>query len=111
MLVGKAVAARRMTLGLQQQVVARALGITQASLSRLETGQSSFTAEQLSVVANVLKTSAGDLYADADRAATQLRAQGHKIARVDKEIEPDWKPIGAVVLAGLLLALAFGGKK
>ena len=110
-LVGQAVAGRRARLKLQQKDLADALGITQASWSRLETGQSAFSVEQLSQASAALGTSAGEILAEADRVATQLAHQGYKVLRNPKEVEDDWRPVGAVVLVGLLLALAFNGKK
>lgn len=109
--VGRVIASHRARLGMQQPKLAESLGINQASLSRIETGQSTASVEQLAVLAHALGTTPGSLLAEADKAERMLEAQGYKVVRTKEDALVDWKPIGAVVLAGLLIALAFGSQK
>lgn len=110
-LVGRLIATHRARLGLQQPALAARLGITQASLSRIETGHATPSIEQLAIAADVFGSTPADLLAEADRAAALVTAQGWQVVRSEGQVSTDWKPLGAVVLAGLLLTLALGGKK
>ena len=110
-LVGRVIASHRARLNWQQPQLAAHLGINQASLSRIETGQSTPTVEQLAVIAAALGTSPGALLAEADQAGRLLESQGYKVIRTEAEAPTDWTPVGAVVLAGLILALALAAKK
>jgi len=105
-LVGRVIATHRARLGLQQPEMATRLGIVQASLSRIETGHATASIEQLALAADVFGTSPASLLAEADRAAVLMEAQGWKVVRSAAQAPADWTPLGAVVLAGLLLALA-----
>jgi len=80
-------------------------------LSRIETGQSAATVEQLAVIAAALGTTPGALLAEADQAGGMLKSRGYKVIRTAAEAPEDWKPLGAVVLAGLLIALALSSQK
>jgi transcriptional regulator with XRE-family HTH domain len=108
-LVGRVIASHRTRLGLQQPALAAKLGIVQASLSRIETGLATASIEQLAMAADVFRTTPAALIAEADRAAAIIEAQGWKVVRSSGQAPTDWKPLGAVVLAGLLLALALSG--
>jgi len=110
-LVGRVIGAHRGRLGWQQPQLAAHLGINQASLSRIETGQSAATVEQLAVIAAALGTTPGALLAEADQAGGMLKSRGYKVIRTAAEAPEDWKPLGAVVLAGLLIALALSSQK
>jgi transcriptional regulator with XRE-family HTH domain len=107
-LVGRIIATHRARLGLQQPALATQLGITQASLSRIETGNATPSIEQLALAADVFQTTPSALLEDADRAAAIISSQGWTVVRNEGQVPTDWKPLGAIVLAGLLLALALG---
>jgi transcriptional regulator with XRE-family HTH domain len=107
-LVGRVIASHRARFGLQQPALAARLGITQASLSRIETGHAAASIEQLAIAADAFRTTPAALLAEADRAAAMIEAKGLKVARSAGQVPTDWQPLGAVVLAGLLLALALG---
>jgi len=109
-IVGRVIATHRARLGLQQPALAAQLGIAQASLSRIETGHATPSIEQLAIAADAFGTTPAAIVAEADRAAAMVEAQGWKVVRSEAEAPTDWKPLGAVVLAGLLLFLALGGK-
>jgi transcriptional regulator with XRE-family HTH domain len=108
-LVGRVIATHRTRLGLQQPALAAQLGIAQASLSRIETGLSTASIEQLAMAADAFRTTPAMLIAEADRAAAIIEARGWKVVRSSGQAPTDWQPLGAVVLAGLLLALALSG--
>ena len=110
-LVGQVVARNRAVRQITQLTVATALGITQASLSRLETGQSSFSIEQMAVVAHVLKTTPNQLLAEADGLAAQLTRNGHKVVRTVLEADPDWSPLVGAALVGVLLGLVMAANR
>jgi transcriptional regulator with XRE-family HTH domain len=107
-LVGRVIASHRARLGMQQPALAARLGITQASLSRIETGHATPSVEQLALAADVFRIRPAALLAEADRAAAMIETKGLKVIRSNGQAPTDWQPLGAVVLAGLLLALALG---
>lgn len=110
-LVGRVIATHRARLGLQQPALASRLGIAQASLSRIETGQAVPSIEQLAMAADAFGITPAELLAEADRAAALVQARGWQVVRSENHAPKEWQPLGAVVLAGLLLALALSGKK
>ncbi len=110
-LLGQIVVRHRNARGVSQKQLADRLGITPASLSRLETGQSSFNIDQLAVVAHALKTTPNQLTAEADNFARQLTAAGHNVVRSVQEAKEDWTPLLGAALVAVLLGLAMSGKK
>lgn len=110
-LVGRVIATHRARLGLQQPALASRLGMAQASLSRIETGQTTPSIEHLAMAADAFGVAPADLLAEADRAAALIQTQGWQVVRSESRVPKEWQPLGAVVLAGLLLALALSGKK
>lgn len=109
--MGQTVVRHRNMRGVSQAGLAASLGITPASLSRLETGQSSFSIDQLAVVAHALDTSPRELTAEADEFASKLASQGYNVVRTVSEAKEDWTPLVGAALFGVLIGLALSGKK
>jgi len=65
-LVGRMVEIRRKQLGISQEPLARALGITQSAFSRLERGRSTLTVTQLRIIARHLSIRAAELLDEAE---------------------------------------------
>lgn len=110
-LVGQIVVRHRTIQNISQKQLADRLGIAPASLSRLETGQSAFSIDQLAVVAHVLKTTPHQLTAEADDFAHQLARAGYNVVRSLQEAKEDWSPLVGAALLGILVGLAISGKK
>jgi len=98
--IGRVLQQRRNQLGLQQDDLAAALGITQSAYSRLESGDTVLSLMQLRIAAAALYTSAGAILAAADQYADYLERLGALITNERKDNS-------AAVLVGLgLLAAA-----
>lgn len=106
-LVGQVVAQQRTKLGLGQLDLAEALSITQASFSRLESGQTAMTLDQLSKIATRCGTTPGEILGIADRFADRLRAEGyHVVAGAPSDIpKENSQLVGAALIAVLLLLM------
>lgn len=104
-LVGQAVAQRRKQLGHGQAALASALGVTQANFSRLETGQSAFSVDQIADVARFLGTTPSDLLAVADDFGQKLQERGYQVVpSPPKSGQNNMTPlVGAGLIAALLL--------
>lgn len=110
-LMGQTVVRRRTAQNISQKQLADRLRITPASLSRLETGQSAFSIDQLAVVAHALNTAPHQLTAEADEFARQLANAGYNVVRSVNEAKEDWTPLVGAALLGILLGVAISGKK
>jgi transcriptional regulator with XRE-family HTH domain len=103
-LVGRIIEHRRKQLGLNQEPLATALGITQSAYSRLEKGQSVLTVTQLRMVAPHLKATAGQILDETDRYAIQFQRQGGEIIGEKEESSTAGLLVALGVLAALLAA-------
>lgn len=110
-LMGQTVVRHRNVRGVSQAQLAAKLRITPASLSRLETGQSAFSIDQLAVAAHALATSPRELTAEADEFASKLAKQGYNVVRTLSDAKEDWTPLVGAALFGVLIGLAISGKK
>lgn len=71
--LGVVVANKRKALGLEQSTIAERIGLSQASYSRLESGKSTFTVDQLFELAEALGVSASKLFNEVENTADSLR--------------------------------------
>lgn len=103
-IVGRLLVAAREALGLDQAQVAREVGVTQPTWSRIERGDSALTVAQLAKAATALKTSPGEIMENADAAAEGLRAEGVTVhdERPAKAIKAGMALIGLAALAFLI---------
>lgn len=98
--VGRVLQQRRTQLGLHQNNLAAALGITQSAYSRLESGDTALSLTQLRIAAAVLQAPASAILASAEQYSNYLQLQG-------VQITDEKKDNSAAVLIGLgLLAAA-----
>ncbi len=104
--VGGVIERLRTQRGMNQNMVAAALGIGQPAYSKLENGESTMSIAQLRVVAERLGTSPWMVLREADMLTQQLLAQGVEIKN-EKEASTGAILIGLGILAALLAA---GGK-
>lgn len=100
-IVGGIIAQVRDRQGVRQEDLAKAMGITQTTLSRIETGQSNVSVEHLRLVAHHLGVRPNQILADADTNETLLLNQGMTVmlTRGTQDIPP-----AAIFLAGAALA-------
>ena len=75
-IAGQVFARHRQQRGVGQIEMAKALGVSQATWSRVETGQSPLTIEQLSHACELIGLSAGDIVSEVDKEARRYRRQG-----------------------------------
>ena len=108
-LVGRLLAIQREAIGLDQGALAKKLNMSQSAWSRIETGQSNLSVDQLSLVAQALKTRPEAILKQAEGARTQLLRRGVKVLSAADEAENAGLFIlGAAALGALLLALSKG---
>lgn len=100
LLVGRIVEHHRKQMGIHQEHVAQALGISQSAYSRLEQGQSGMSVTQLRMIAERLGTTPVVLLRDAEQYANQLRAQG--VTVTDEKHDA---AAGVLIALGILAAL------
>jgi transcriptional regulator with XRE-family HTH domain len=74
--LGQIIVRRRQLAGLQQQALAEMLGISQSAYSRLESGQSAMSVNQLYAISARFGILPSDLLAETDRHVQQLQASG-----------------------------------
>jgi len=105
--VGRILAMRREELALEQTDIAKNVGVSQSTWSRIERGESAFTVDQLGKAARALGASPGQLLQQADDAAAGLAELNVIIEpeRPSRSTETALTLIGAAVL-GFLIAKA-----
>jgi transcriptional regulator with XRE-family HTH domain len=98
--VGSVLAQMRTEQGLHQGEVANAVGVTQATWSRIENGQSNVTVEHLRMAADKLGIQPSQILLNADRHAANIQMGGIDVVptRHDAEIHP-----AVVLLVGTAL--------
>ena len=77
--VGRILAMRREQLGLEQVDIARRLGVSQSTWSRLERGETAITVEMLAKVAEALDTAPGHILGEAEQAKNGLAQMGFNV--------------------------------
>lgn len=106
-LVARLVGQLRRKRGFDQKQFAAALGVSQSTWSRAESGQVGLSLDQLAGAANVLRTTPADLLGYADRVAEQLRGRGVRVL-VGREVAHDdqtFAYLGAAALGALVAAI------
>ena len=79
--VGSVIVKLRNQIELRQVKLAAAIGVTQATWSRIENGSSALTIEQLGVAAGELGITASEILIYADKATIALEAQGIQVVK------------------------------
>lgn len=101
-IVAQVVTEVRKARGLSQEELARRAGMTQSALSRIEHGETVFSADHAIKIAPVLGTEPGIIFTIADRAARWLRGQ-------DLEVEPRKSAARASILGPGAASMLIGG--
>jgi transcriptional regulator with XRE-family HTH domain len=99
-IVGGVIAQIRNQKGLRQEDLAQRLGVTQTTLSRIESGQSGISVGHLRLAAHHLGVAPNQILYHADHNEKLLQAQGMKVTVTrDNNLPP-----AAIFLAGAALA-------
>ncbi len=101
-IVGKVLTDLRSQHDMQQKDMASAVGITQATWSRIESGQTSVTLEHLRSAAQTLGMQPSQLLAIADQ--SEVEAQFRGVSVVETKTVPQPHP-GLAILAGAALGI------
>ncbi|WP_028834317.1 MULTISPECIES: helix-turn-helix domain-containing protein [unclassified Pseudoalteromonas] len=70
--LGVVIANKRKGLGIEQTDLSKALGLTQASYSRLESGKSTFSVDQMFICSKAMNVSVLDIIADVEKTVKNL---------------------------------------
>lgn len=95
----------RKRLSINQEAMAKAIGVSQSAYSRLEKGQSAMSVVQLRAISAQLGLAPEAIVHNAEVYAAQLQQQG---VSVTKE-SPD-SPAGVLIAVGILAALLLAAK-
>lgn len=111
--LGKVLELRRKSLQWNQEEVAKRLGTSQSAWSRVETGQSNLSVEELAVVAHVLETSSEGVLRDVQRSVEHLQKRGVMVLIGQPKAEDNTGAalLGAAALGALLVAILTAGNK
>jgi transcriptional regulator with XRE-family HTH domain len=98
---------------LRQEDLARAVGVTQTTWSRIETGQSNITVEHLRLAAGRLESEPNQILYYADKAVTELRTRGAKVMGVhdDGNLKTAVAIIAAVTLAAIITSILLESRR
>lgn len=80
-IVGQVLVFLRQKKGIRQADLAAAAGVGQSTWSRIETGRSALTIDQLGRTARALEVDAGEIMAKADETVAVLEAEGIRVRR------------------------------
>ena len=105
--VGKVLHYLRRQKNLEQAALARAVGVTQSTWSRIENGQSALSVEQLAHAASLLDVRPEQILAMVGRSVQNLERQGVRVElrRPAEGVSPGLVFIGAAALTALLAAI------
>lgn len=108
-IVGQVLAKHRGDRNLTQTQLAQALGMKQSAWSKIERGATPLTIEHLAQAADVLEVSPGQILAETDRVADEVRARGVTVrptrVEADNAFGAGLLLIGAVALGALVAAI------
>lgn len=104
--LGSIVANSRKAQGKEQADIATILGITQASYSRLESGKSSMTTDQIFLVSNALGMRPSELLLQVENSVQALESSGYKV--IPQLRGSQGADAGKVVVGAALGALLMG---
>jgi transcriptional regulator with XRE-family HTH domain len=110
-IVGGVLAQIRNQSGLRQEELAQALGITQATLSRIEKGQSSITVEHLRLAAQKLGHTPAVILSYADQTEVNMQTQGITVAPTRDSLNKTLVIIGAAALLAIIAAAIISSQK
>jgi transcriptional regulator with XRE-family HTH domain len=105
-IVGRLLAARRSGLNLDQRTLATAVGLTQSTWSRIESGTSSLSLDQLKRACDVLRVLPGVMLEQADQVSSGIMRCGVEVLhdRCD-EADRSARYLGGDRLTELMLAI------
>lgn len=105
--VGKVLGYLRERKGLDQAALAKAVGVSQPTWSRIENGQSALTVDQLARAATALHMQTGQVLAMVDESTAKLERRGVRVEhkRPSEDVSPGLVLIGAAALTALLVAI------
>lgn len=101
----------RQRKGMEQAEMARKMGLTQASYSRLEGGKSSFTVDQLYQAANALEVSSSILIEELNQYSAHLSSDGITVepqVRGNSKQASNGNGVGTFVAGAALGAILLG---
>ncbi|MCP4323830.1 MAG: helix-turn-helix transcriptional regulator [Alteromonadales bacterium] len=103
--VGGVLVKLRKELGVDQMLLAKAIGVTQSTWSRIERGESSLSVAQLAKAAEYLRVNSSTVLLEVESAVKQLRKRGVSIAVAssqDAKSKTGIAMIGAAALGALI---------
>ncbi len=105
--VGRVVAMRRQRCRLDQAEIAAKVRVSQPTWSRIETGESALTVEQLALAARALRASPTEILEQADQAVAGLKRRGVAVqyGSTKEFAKQGLALIGAVALGVLILSV------
>ena len=104
---GAIVASKRKIQEKEQSEIANVLGISQASYSRLESGKSSMSTDQIFLVAQALGETVSNLMSEAESYITRLENKGYNVTPQLRGIDNSGagKVIAGAALGALFISL------
>jgi transcriptional regulator with XRE-family HTH domain len=87
-----------------QQAFADAVGLSQPTLSRIESGAGNVSLDHLKRLADTLGVAPAEILGRADRAAADLARRGVRVVDQLPQADPTLAVLGATALAALLIA-------
>jgi len=104
--IGSIVSNSRKSLGKEQSEIAAVLGITQASYSRLESGKSSMTTDQIFLISKALQLTPSSLLLQVENSIKALESNGFIVVPQLRGSNTD--NAGKVIVGAALGALLMG---
>jgi transcriptional regulator with XRE-family HTH domain len=108
--VGRILEGLRKKNGIDQEKMARAMGIAQSTWSRVENGTIGIGVEQLSKAARVLKSTPGEILTRSDVVIKALPIHGVRVEmeRVEDPIDMGMLLVGGAALSALIILILAG---
>jgi transcriptional regulator with XRE-family HTH domain len=105
--LGQILARHRAAQGLDQGAFATKLGLSQSAWSRVETGGSNLSVEQLKLAADALQTTPGTILGETEKALAYLQRRGVNVFTSPGDVNGAAMALLGGAALGLLIAALF----
>ena len=110
-IIGSVIKQLRETHSINQGVMAENMTVSQAAWSKLESGKSTLSTDQLAKVADLLGIEANKIIQYADQTAADFKANGISVSYDNKEAESMGLMLLGAAAVGALVAIIILGRK
>lgn len=108
-ILGRLIARKRQERGMDQEEMARHVGVSRSTWSRIEAGSSALSVDQLAKAASALDVPLGDLMLELDNLVRELRKQNVEVHESREQAKSSSAKAGGAAAVAFLGGAVLGG--